>query len=44
MGVEHEEVELFHALLVVDGADQHAAGVDAHMVEAGCLGLFWTPS
>ena len=30
MRVEHEEVELFCAFLVVDGADQHAAGVDAH--------------
>ena len=30
MGVDHEEMELFCAFLVVHGGDQHAAGINAH--------------
>ena len=30
MGIDHQEVELFCAFLVVDSADQHTAGIDAH--------------
>ena len=30
MGIDHEQVKLFRALLVVDGGKQHTAGIDAH--------------
>ena len=30
MRIEHQKMKLFHALLVVNRRDQHAAGVDAH--------------
>ena len=28
--INHEEVELFFVVALIDGADEHAAGVDAH--------------
>lgn len=30
MVVDHEQVQIFLAVLLVDGADDHAAAVDAH--------------
>lgn len=30
MGIDHEQVQLFLAVFVVHGGDQHAAGLDAH--------------
>ena len=38
VGVYHEAVELLHALLVVDGGDDHAAGIDAHHLPGGKVG------
>lgn len=38
VGVYHEAVELLHALFMVDGGDNHAAGINAHHLPGRQIG------